>query len=178
MELTQDKLDLIEKIIRNDRKFSNNEDLYEDFFNETCRRSMAIIKAVNSDASLQAYIKKIATTSIINVLKASGRIKRSGSNYTPIHYPDISYDNFITEETPEEELIKKDTYKQILNLVLEADKEEPEKNYLQIYKLRYDKGLTQKEISEEVNLSQSEISKRLFKLTEKVKKSLNDMSDM
>ncbi len=178
MELTQDKLDLIEKIIKNDRKFSDNEDLYEDFFNETCQRSMAVIKAISSDASLEAYLRKIATTSIINVLKASGRIKRLGSSYQPIHYPDISYDNFATDETPEEELIKKDTYKQILNLILEADREDPEKNYLQIYKLRYDKGMTQKEISSEIGLSQSEISKRLFKLTEKVKKSLDDMSGM
>ena len=45
--------------------------------------------------------------------------------------------------------------------------------YLQIYKLRYDNGMTQKEISEELGLSQSEISKRLFRLMKKVKESLN-----
>ena len=29
MELAQDKIDLIEKLIKNDRKYSNNEDLYQ-----------------------------------------------------------------------------------------------------------------------------------------------------
>ena len=33
MDLTQDKIDLIGKIIKNDRKYSNNEDLFDDFFN-------------------------------------------------------------------------------------------------------------------------------------------------
>ena len=31
MELAKEKIDLIEKIIKSDRKFANNEDLYDDF---------------------------------------------------------------------------------------------------------------------------------------------------
>lgn len=58
MELAQDKIDLIEKIIKNDRKFANNEDLFDDFFNETCKRSLLIVKTVTSDATLEAYLKK------------------------------------------------------------------------------------------------------------------------
>ena len=73
MELAQDKIDLIEKIIKSDRKFANNEDLYDDFFNETCKRSLLIVKTVTSDVTLEAYLKKIATTSILNVLKNEGR---------------------------------------------------------------------------------------------------------
>ena len=52
------------------------------------------------------------------------------------------------------------------------DEEDPDKNYLHIYTLRYDKGMTQKEISEEIGISQSEISKRLFKLMEKVRNAI------
>ena len=58
MEFTQDKIDLIEKIIKQDRKFVDNEDLYDDFFNETCKRSVNIIKTITSDATLEAYLKK------------------------------------------------------------------------------------------------------------------------
>ena len=39
--------------------------------------------------------------------------------------------------------------------------------------MRYDKGMTQKEISAELNVSQSEISKRLYCLLEKVRSVLN-----
>ena len=58
MELEQDKINLIEKIIKNDRKYANNEDLYDDFFNETCKRSLLIIKTITSDTTLEAYLKK------------------------------------------------------------------------------------------------------------------------
>ena len=185
MDLAQDKLELIEKIIKNDRKFFNNEDLYGDFFNETCRRSLGIINVVSSNVALEAYLKKIATTSIINVLKDSGRLRRTktgfastntvsleeesfSNNYANIK---ISYKNFNIQESPEEIVVRKDILKQIASTVLKVDESEPEKQYLQIYKLRYDNGMTQKEISEELGLSQSEVSKRLFKLMEKVKQS-------
>ena len=184
MDLAQDKLDLIEKIIRNDRKFSNNEDLFDDFFNETCKRSLGIVKIVTSDAALEAYLKKIATTSIINVLKDSGRLRRTKSGFTKTNevtidetisgkYTDvkISYGDFNVEISPEEIAVKKETIKQVASLICKIDEEEPNKQYLQIYKLRYDNGMTQKEISEELGLSQSEVSKRLFKLMKKVKES-------
>ena len=170
-------------IIRNDRKFSNNEDLYDDFFNETCKRSYGIVSIVSSDVALEAYLKKIATTSILSVLKDSGRLRRNRSGYTPtqeVSYDevsdkyttaDISYSRFVTDISPEDIVIKKDTLKQVADVVLQMDAEDTSKQYLQIYKLRYDNGMTQKEISEELGLSQSEISKRLFKLMENVKKS-------
>ena len=49
MELEQDKIDLIEKVIKSNHKYENNEDLYDDFFNETCKRSLLIIKTIASD---------------------------------------------------------------------------------------------------------------------------------
>ena len=186
MDLAQDKLELIEKIIRNDRKFSNNEDLFDDFFNETCKRSLGIVNIVTSDAALEAYLKKIATTSILNVLKDSGRLRRTKSGFTPtgevavdttisnkFEGIEVSYNNFDVAISPEEIAIQKDTVKQIADLICKLDDEDPNKQYLQIYKLRYDNGMTQKEISEELGLSQSEVSKRLFKLMKKVKESFN-----
>ena len=186
MNLEKDKLDLIEKVIRSDRKFPNNEDLYEDFFNETCKRSLGIIDVVSSGAALESYIKKIATTSILNVLKDSGRLKRSRTGYSQIKevpleetssgpniytFAQISYDKFVTDISPEEISIQRDTLRQVAKIVTSLDAQDPSKQYLQIYKLRYDNGMTQKEISEDLGLSQSEISKRLFKLMEEVKKS-------
>ena len=91
MELTQDKIDLISKIIKNDRKYSNNEDLYDDFFNETCKRSVGILEAVDSEATLEIYLKRVATTAIINVLKDSGRLRRSRTGY--MSTKEVSYDN-------------------------------------------------------------------------------------
>ncbi len=189
MELAQDKIDLIEKIIKSDRKFTNNEDLYDDFFNETCKRSLLIVKTVTSDDTLEAYLRKIATTSILNVLKNEGRLRRTKSGYmstnevslespasttvTDYSKVEIRYENINIQETPEDVVIKKDILQNIVNAVYKIDEETPDKNYYRLYYLRYEKGMTQNEIAKELNLSQSEVSKRLFKLLEKVKQAFN-----
>ncbi len=189
VELAQDKIDLIEKIIKSDRKFVNNEDLYDDFFNETCKRSFLIVKTVSSDATLEAYLRKIATTSILNVLKNEGRLRRTKSGYmstkdvsldtaVQTSVPDYSnikvvYEPVDIKDTPEDLAIKKDILQIIVDTVYEVHESNPDKNYLKLYDLRYEKGMTQKEIAEELNLSQSEVSKRLFKLMEKVKQAFN-----
>ncbi len=186
MELAQEKIDLISNIIKSDRKYPNNEDLYDDFFNETCQRSMSIINAIDNEATLTAYLKRIATTSIINVLKDSGRLQRTRAGYMStkevifdnqekeIDYSsiNINYSSIKLPKTPEEIVIQKDILKFVSQTIVKIDSEDPEKQYLNIYKLRYDKGMTQKEISEELEISQSEISKRLYKLMDKVKEIL------
>lgn len=185
MELAQDKIDLISRIIKNDRKYPNNEDLYEDFLNETCKRSVAIINAIDSEITLEAYLKRIVTTSIINVLKDSGRLRRTRSGYMStkevtfetspaVDYSNvnISYSNIKIPESPEEIIIQKEILTFVADTIKKIDEENPDKNYLHIFTLRYDKGMTQKEIAEETGISQSEISKRLFKLMEKVRNAI------
>lgn len=186
MELTQDKIDLISKIIRSDRKFANNEDLYEDFLNETCKRSLLIVKTVTSDATLEAYLKKIATTSILNVLKNEGRLRRSQGTFKPVETVPLAEEETVTDyskvavnyisvdinETPEDLAVKKDLLQKIVDTVYDIERRVPAKNYLKLYKLRYEDGMTQKEIASELNLSQSEVSKRLFKLMDEVKQAL------
>ena len=182
MNLAQDKANLIEKIIKSDRKFSNNEDLYDDFYNETCKRSVAIIDSIENEATLETYLRRIVTTSIITVLKDFGRLRRSGSRYMTTNqtvmsgedYVDysaynINYANIDVPANPEEIAIQKEILEFVAEAVRKIDEEEPDEKYIDIYTLRYVKGLTQKEIANELELSQSEICKRLYKLIEKVK---------
>ncbi len=179
MKLAQDKIDLIEKIIKSDRKFVSNEDLYEDFFNETCKRSMAIIDTIENNATLETYLRRVVTTSIITVLKESGRLRRSGSRYMStkevsletVDYSvyNINYSDINVPHNPEDVAIKKEILEFVAESIKKINNEEPDKQYLDIYTLRYKKGLTQKEISQELGLSQSEICKRLYKLIDKVK---------
>ncbi len=186
MELTQDKIDLISNIIKSDRKYSNNEDLYDDFFNETCKRSMSIINSIDNETTLSAYLRRIATTSIINVLKDSGRLQRTRAGYMStkevvtdnqennVDYSklEVNYSSIRIPQTPEEVVIQKDILKFVSDAIKKFDSEEPDKQYLQIYTLRYDKGMTQNEMASELDISQSEISKRLYKLMNRVKEIL------
>lgn len=182
MEIAQEKIDLISKIIKNDRKYSNNEDLFDDFLNETCKRSVAILDAINSETTLETYLKRVVTTSIINVLKDSGRLRRTRSGYMStkeigleqspnIDYSNIkiSYTDISIPENPEDIVLQKEILTFVADTIKQINNEYPDKNYMDIYIMRYDKGMTQKEIAEELGLSQSEISKRLYKLMEKVR---------
>lgn len=193
MELAQDKLNLIEKLIKSNRKFTNNEDLYDDFFNETCKRSLPIISAISSDATLEVYLKKVATSSILNVLKDSGRLRRTRDSFvstkevsldTRTPEPHSSYSNTYAdikiqyepidfENGPEDIAVKNEALRIVIDSLHQINNAEPEKQYLEIYKRRYQDGMTQSEIAQELNLSQSEVSKRLFKLMKKVKESFN-----
>ena len=188
MELAQDKINLIERLIKTNRKFVNNEDLYDDFFNETCKRSLPIISTISSDSTLEVYLKKVATSSILNVLKDSGRLRRTRDSYVPtkdvslddttsysnvysnisIHYDPIDFDN-----GPEDVAIKNEVLQMVVDSLHRINNEEPDEKYLDIYILRYQEGMTQAEIAKELGLSQSEVSKRLFKLMQKIKNAFN-----
>lgn len=86
---------------------------------------------------------------------------------------EVTYEPVDIQDTPEDLAIKKEILQKIVDTVYEIDANSPDKNYLKLYDLRYEKGMTQKEIAEELNLSQSEVSKRLFKLMEQVKQAFN-----
>ena len=75
-------------------------------------------------------------------------------------------------DNPEDLAVRKDLLQKIADTVYDIERRVPAKNYLKLYKLRYEDGMTQREIAHELNLSQSEVSKRLFKLMDEVKQAL------
>ncbi|MBP3847925.1 sigma-70 family RNA polymerase sigma factor [bacterium] len=202
MEITQEKIDLIAKIIKSDRKFANNEDLFDDFLNETCRRSTSIIGVIENDATLEAYLRKVVTTSILRVLKDSGRLRRTKTGYmtttevpletvapvaeltvAPTPAPSslidlsivkIGYEDLDISIDPEENAIHNEIIDFVADTIERVNQEAPNERYMDIFILRYDKGLTQKEIAHELGISQSEVSKRIYSLIEKVKNVLNE----
>lgn len=188
LELAQEHLELIKRIIRADKKFQNNEDLFDDFFNETCKRSLSIIETIDDKEALEAYIRKIASTAIVVVLKNMGRVRRTHQNYVstrdidaqPVEMKEpatnnitVNY-NFITiPKNPEEIAVEKELLQSVYDSVVITHSQNVEKQYLQLYELRYVEGKKQAEIARDMNISQSQVSKRLFELMEAVKKSIN-----
>ncbi|MBR2526404.1 sigma-70 family RNA polymerase sigma factor [bacterium] len=184
MELSQEHLDLIEKIIKSDKKFQNNEDLFEDFFNETCKRSLSIVETMDDSDVLEAYLRKIASTAIVVVLKDMGRVRRTHQAYvrndkeintkeTTSTAPfNVNYDFVAIKSNPEEIVIEKELLQKVYDSVVIAHSQNVAKQYLQLYELRYVEGKKQAEIARDMNISQSQVSKRLFELMEEVKKSI------
>lgn len=192
MELSQEHLDLIKKIIKSDKKFQNNEDLFDDFFNETCKRSLSIVETMEDSDVLESYLRKIASTAIVVVLKNMGRVRRTHQSYVnndkEIKQPVITDENvnsdnvkpfnvnynFINIKTnPEEIAVQKEILQSVYDSVVILHSQHIEKQYLQLYELRYVEGLKQADIAREMNISQSQVSKRLFELMDAVKQSIN-----
>lgn len=187
--LTSEKKLLIEKCIKNNKKFQNNEDLYEDFYNETYKNSLTLLTSISSEATMEIYLKRVVTSAMINVLKNSGRIRRTAGGYkaTPTESLEALQDTYNAdfahakvvfkdveiEENPEDAFMKREVLKNITQILNQIEVKEPEKQYLTLFKLRYEDGLTQNEIALKLGISQSEVSKKLFKLMGKVREELN-----
>lgn len=199
MELQIDEQrSLIEKYVRNNAKYQGNEDLFDDFCNESFRKSYIIFNSGSSIQKIESYVSKVVNTSILTVLKDSGRLKRNSRGYvkssevsldevkqsvTKNHSADdvyssdlpkvFDYDIEDPKSSVEDSAATKELLQKIADLVCILHSENAEKNYLKIYECRYIKGMKQKEIAEELSISQSEVSKRLIELTMFIKEKIN-----
>lgn len=189
---------LIEKFVRANIKFNGNEDLLEDFCNEAFQKSYIVFNSNSSIQKVESYVQKVVNTSIISVLKDSGRLKRNAKGryerhrelsleeerfsvpevYEPVQetvvYKEPSSKKYTYDiEDPkigiEDKLIKKDLLQRIADAVCVVHSDNPGKCYLEIYQARYIKGMKQREISSLLNISQSEVSKRLLELSKLIK---------
>ena len=184
MLLVEEQRSLIEKIVKTNKNYKGNEDLFEDFCSEAFQKSYLIFNSSSNVQKIENYVSKVVHTSILSVLKNSGRIRRSKEGYVPtkeVQVPDFSAvepaiqqkiigSEFVLDfpdprETAEEILITKDCLQRIADAVCIIHKEIPSQLFLDIFYLRYVKNMKQSEISKSLNLSQSEVSKRLMQLS-------------
>ncbi len=190
----EEQRNLIEKFVRSNTKFDGNEDLLEDFCNEAFQKSYIIFHSSSSIEKIENYIQKVVNTSIISVLKNSGRIKRTSSGYistkevsleeakegrnitNPIVQKDFSKEYSYEIEDPgigiEEYTIKKELLQKIVDAVCIVHGDNPGKCYIELYEARYVKCMKQREIAKELNISQSEVSKRLIELSKLIKRQI------
>ncbi len=188
MLLVEEQRALIEKIVKSNKNYFGNEDLFEDFCSEAFQKSYMMFNSSANIQKIENYVSKVVHTSILGVLKNSGRIRRSAKGYVPtkevkiadiakeavaksaaeikdIRGPEFVFDFPDPKNSVEEVLITKDCLQRIVDSVFIVHKELPSKQFLDIFYLRYIKGCKQSEIAERTNLSQPEVSKRLMQLS-------------
>lgn len=190
MDILQKQRNLIEKLVKSNNKFSGNEDLLEDFCSETYRRSHSLLENTEIN-DMGSYLAKVANTAILSVLKESGRVRRRENKYVstkeilinPLpakmteaqaqvaELESFVYDIADPSDSFEEKIVRKDLLQRIVDVVLVAQKSDPSKEFLRIFYLRYVKEMKQKDIAKEINISQSEVSKRLIEISQIVKTS-------
>lgn len=183
MLLIEEQRALIEKIVKSNKNYAGNEDLFEDFCSEAFQKSYMMFNSSANIQKIESYITKVVHTSILSVLKNSGRIRRSAAGYVPtkevkiadvvsapteenkVVGPEFIFDFPDPKNSVEEVLITKDCLQRIADAVCVVHKELPSQQFLDIFYMRYVKGYKQSEIAKNLNLSQSEISKRLMQLS-------------
>lgn len=80
----EEQRNLIAKFVRSNIKFQGNEDLFEDFCNEAYQKSYIIFNSAASIRKIESYVQKVVNTSIIGVLKDSGRLKRTTTGFVKV----------------------------------------------------------------------------------------------
>lgn len=183
MLLVEEQRSLIEKFVKSNKNFQGNEDLFEDFCSEAFQKSYMIFNSSSNIQKIESYVSKVVHTSILSVLKNSGRVRRTNEGFIPtkeIKVPEFNSQvivkpqplgpSFVLDfpdpkETAEEILITKDCLQRIADAVCVIHKEVPSQLFLDIFYLRYIKGEKQIGIAKALNLSQSEVSKRLMQLS-------------
>ena len=177
MVITQEYKSLIEKMVTSNKRFSGNEDLFEDFCAEASERCLFLLKKTDEISRIEKYLNKVISTAIINVLKNSGRITRSTDGYKKIEQTSFSLENplddgFLDLKDPTisfvEKITEEETLKEIYDLVVKFDGENPQENYYKLFYMKYVENKKQREIAQALGISQGEVSKRLFGLMEKV----------
>lgn len=177
MVITGEYKALIEKMVVANKRFKGNEDLFEDFCAEAYERSLFLLKKTDDIIRIENYLNKVISSAIINVLKTSGRITRSANGYKNIAKTTISIENpldngFLEIKDPAinfvEQITQTETLKEIYEYVLKFDEQNPSQKFRKIFYMKYIQNKKQREIASALEISQGEVSKRLFDLMKKI----------
>ncbi len=192
MLLLSEQKTLIEKTVKSNKNFAGNEDLFEDFCSEALQKSYMIFNTTSNIQRIESYVAKVVHTSILRVLKDSGRIRKTAHGYIPtneltfssvntnsLHKLNVIGPEYILDfpdpkESAEEILITKDCLQRIADAVCIIHKEKPSELYMDIFCQRYIEGHKQNEIAESLNISQAEVSKRLLELSKLISNFLDN----
>ena len=177
MVVVQEYKNIIEKMVTANKRFSGNEDLYEDFCAEALSRCCFLLNKTQEISKIEGYLKKLTSNAMINVLKTAGRIARGKDGYKNITDKTVPLENpfddgFIDIKDTTINFVEKiteiETLQEIYNLVLKFNNEYPQQKYSKIFYMKYVLGNKQREIASELKISQGEVSKRLFDLMQKI----------
>lgn len=159
--MQMDKSIIIEKI-KNNKRIINNEDLIDNVLSLVQYRVEGVIEDIKDDITINQYLEKIITKSIIDTLRAEGRYSlKSVTPIQKINYRNFDYDisKYKLPLTPISKL------KQIYSMLQKSD-EKNNTSYKNILNYKYKNKLSTSEIAKELQLNEQNIVDILFKMSE------------
>ena len=159
------------KYIKKDKRYSGNEDLTDKILDEIQKsEKKAEISILSKELPLE-YKERFISSCIIKVLKKNNRLfKRRNSVKNQKKYKPVSYDIMNYTPVNEKREILHSVKLRAVKILKDIENEYPEKNYGEIYALRYIENKNLKEISTILAKPEEEIAKDIFSLIEEVKK--------
>ena len=159
--MQMDKSIIIEKI-KNNKRIINNEDLIDNVLSLVQYRVEGVIEDIKDDITINQYIEKIITKSIVDTLRAEGRYSlKSVTPIQKINYRNFDYDisKYKLPLTPISKL------KQIYSMLQKSD-EKNNTSYKNILNYKYKNKLSTSEIAKELQLNEQNIVDILFEMSE------------
>ena len=159
------------KYLKKDKRYSGNEDLTEKFLKEIEKNIEKTEINILSKEVPSDYVDRFVSSCIINVLKKNNRIYRvtSGTKGTK-KYKSVSYDIMDYKPITEKKELLHSFKLRAVKILKDIEKEYPEKNYGEIYALRYIEKRNLSEIANILAKTEEEIAKDMFSLIEELKK--------
>jgi len=186
MNITQAQKEFIENIIKECPGYVGYEYLLDEFCNEVIRRAYSFISKQNELDNIKVYVKRIAKSAILEVIKNSKDLSVSNKannndfekqealtfGYEFDENGDIALNYDISfEKVPDNEVhLSESQINRIKEIIGNIDKKNNTNFYKNIFELRYLKGLNNNEIAEKLAIEESEVDKKLLFMLGKVKK--------
>lgn len=176
------------KYIKLNAKYQGNEDLCEDFLAEALRRSVSIAESAGDISFIAPYLKKVVNTSMLTVLKNSGRVRRVKNDFVAApatisldmvpeveEQISVTKSEFTLDSLPDpdsdfsETVANRELLAQVCRAVLVANSSDESRAYYDIFVKRYVELKKQSVIAAELGISQSEVCKRIYELVKIIK---------
>ena len=181
--IQEEQQELIEKYVKANAYYTGNEDLLSEFCEEAYNKAYLILNTSNNLQKTENFVSKIVNTTIISILKQRQRYSKLQTAVTeetqeeeeksivstkPVKEKTVVYDFPDPRDSVEDVEITRDLLQRIVDTVCIIHRELPQKLYYDIFYARYVKKKSQSEISAELNIPESEVSKRLLHLSKLV----------
>ena len=176
---------LIIETIKQHPRFIGNEHLLDTIYDDTVARLGGILDSVNDESIIKSYVERISKLSIITVSRNNGGNTKQttaktsippakeiifsedrSNDYNVFNYDPIDFQTIVELTDTQKNEIKSEIQK--------LEKEYPTKEFIKLYRLRYQENKTIEDISDTMNVSQAQAAERLFEITALVKRICSD----
>lgn len=174
MTIKAEHKELIASAIKRNPHYKGNEEFFAAFCDEVFHRVRNTLEILGDKLPPQTYLDKVIQKSILFVLKDKNRLStKVFDNESPIENLlsfninekgqtvfNIPYPNSEREKIS----IIHEQLRIIINNLYRLNDNEPEKKYLRLFELKYNQNLVLNDIAYYMDLSEAQVSQRLFEL--------------